>query len=102
MPYQDVMRSIALFGSEVDPALHAITLPPYASATGPSPGTPARTRQGCGGGQPKPARWGRIASERRDEMADAQDYTDESLPIFEKLGARSGVAWTLHRKGVGH
>ena len=30
MPHQDVMRSIALFGREVVPALHEITLQPYA------------------------------------------------------------------------
>ena len=30
MPHQDVMRSIALFGSEVVPALHEITRQPHA------------------------------------------------------------------------
>jgi alkanesulfonate monooxygenase SsuD/methylene tetrahydromethanopterin reductase-like flavin-dependent oxidoreductase (luciferase family) len=30
MPHQDVRRSIALFGREVVPALHEITLQPYA------------------------------------------------------------------------
>jgi hypothetical protein len=30
MPHQDVMRSIELFGREVIPALHEITLQPYA------------------------------------------------------------------------
>jgi len=30
MPHKDVMRSIELFGREVVPALHEITLQPYA------------------------------------------------------------------------
>jgi len=30
VPHQEVMRSIALFGREVIPALHEITLQPYA------------------------------------------------------------------------
>ena len=29
MPHQDVMRSIALLGTEVSPALHQIQLQPY-------------------------------------------------------------------------
>jgi len=62
MPHRDVRSSIAWFGRAGVPALHAVALPPYASATAPFPGAPARTRQGCAGGQPRPARWGTIAS----------------------------------------
>src|SRR5215471_9846443 len=53
MPHRDVRRSMAWFSRAGVPALHASALPPYASATAPFPGAPARTRQGCAGGQPR-------------------------------------------------